>query len=1136
MYNLNYNKKMKAKILFSALCLTTTFAACTSEDIVENNAGDISLENRAVIDLKVVAGVESRLDKNSQWGPTDAIGSTLVDPKALFSVETDYRIENNRWENQSVSEAGGRFTTDGTTVEGAWMFYYPYNTKFSKPRTDIETSFDLKNQVYDADNTHMYGNDFRISPIYFVNASESDPEISVNLNSVYAYGRIQAALEEGTKVNKVLIHYETEGGFPNILQIDAEKVATTASMVYAKDGSGNPVKSGAGVVPGTDINKAMDMLRNYDSANKTVGYSYTTEEISDIFTTKTNAEYILIDCADAKAVGKANEEGYNFLTRVLLPSGKFSTDFKVYFYTDKGIYSCGIANHEESNLYFKRGTTVNLANVNRLELEDDEKTEDIDESLAVLMPVAVEGLAPITETADLVTLIQQFDGEAAGVNRVMDLTDILILEDVEFNDAVAEALEANATIDKLIVDEININCTKAQTIEKLVAKEVAVNAGDITIGGNWAVDKLTIENGASVTVAKNCGKDESETLVKGELNVNNGVRYVSYIDSEGGIITLGNSVSRSASDVKVYLRNIKSGALIVNTATNYGLTNLSTYLGSDDAALTVTLNASFTNEKGNKTEILSNATVTSAVALTVKKNEGTIIANNTLNVDENAGAITANGNLNVKTNSGDIVNKADGEIEKNSGSVENHKNLNVVNNLGTIDNKAAVAKTIVKSNGAEDADNSKAIINTLAKSMAFVTDNYGTVNLVSEAVIDVTNNMGKKADAYNSRYGHVVYTVDEPATDADMAALIAKFDEDITKLILNADFTITATTLNGEGAIQIPSLKYVETGAITIKVEAGKKQMFWDCPILFTENVRFEGAGEVYFYDGTLVTLALGKELIVNNTKLYFEKGSSFENNGSVYNAGIVSFEEASQLIDKGAWTGTEVSANFKVVNNAKDLKTAAVAGGDIKMTADMAITESLDFEKVTNFDASGKTLSGDVRGLIVGFEGGSIKNLTIKGENKKVGGNSTRGIFNDKNPSSKDVVINNYTVSGVGYAFNLYAEDGSNINCYVTNSNIEGWASTNGNFANVYFVGTNFTVGTYFEAGNIWNGCVNSYAATTFENCNFEEGYKVDWAEKNTNVPVVFKNCTLNGSLITKENVKNLLASCIDVAYVTVE
>ena len=163
----------------------------------------------------------------------------------------------------------------------------------------------------------------------------------------------------------------------------------------------------------------------------------------------------------------------------------------------------------------------------------------------------------------------------------------------------------------------------------------------------------------------------------------------------------------------------------------------------------------------------------------------------------------------------------------------------------------------------------------VANSYNTVGTNYGIVNYNTETLLQVAENKGINAGGDNNRYGHVVYTVTEASTDAAIAEFMANHD-DVSKLILNADFTITATALEGTGSIQIARLKYVEAGAINVTVAEGKKQMFWDCPIHFTDNAKIKGAGAIYFYEGSPLLIDASKTLILDKTTLNFAAGVTY--------------------------------------------------------------------------------------------------------------------------------------------------------------------------------------------------------------------------------------------------------------------
>lgn len=848
---------MKTKFLLGALGLTAAFAACTNEDIVEANVNNAALEGRKVVDMELVSGLGSRLTLENgvpAWEDDDKIGSILVDPANLWEVEQTSHLGNNRWDY-----VDGKFTTEGTTVEGAWMFYYPYSGEMSKTRAGLKAyNKSLVNQEYDADGSKMYENDFRVSPVYFVNAAEGGAKIDVQLTSIYAYGNIKAALPQaaaGAKVSKVLIEY-TEP-MTDSLTINAEEVAKLASMNYAYTTGAVTQTNPDGKTPADLGNADYEVYWDVDSkltsavASDTALYAlqqYKKEYLGEGYTSiaksnKSAINYILIDCKDAPALADTM-----FTTRVLLPTGEVDADINLYIYTDKGVYSTVIEADANNTLLFKRGLTANLHNVNRIA-----DTELVKHDTYLKTDTADATTSPIVETADLVNLIKQHNPATASQ---MDVTQQL-MGTVVLNDAVAEALAANNKVTSLKVDDINIACTKAQTIEKLVAVgDVTVKAGsNITIGGAWSVaGTTTIETGATVTVAKNCGVSGGETYVKGSLNINNKVTYTAKVSSEGAI-TLGNVATDStAHTITAYLIDIKSGSLTINAPVN-NATSYQTAFGSNvakAAALTVIVNQNLSSTPN----VLKNATVTNNATLAVNTNQGVITNNKTLTVAENDSVIN--------------------------------------NNVSVITSKGKAKITTNNANG---------VINTVADSQTDITTNNGIVYYAENAFIN-----GTFAGSHEVK-GNIVYKV---AADMTAAQLAAKIQQ--TKVTAIEIASAKVTVENGfENLKALAALRNISMKG-SAEVIANDTVALANCPIYVSNTANvISGTAPVAFVSGAStnynkIDLAEGADLEIKTVIYGVEKINLAKNAMVIARTNVYGPGTEAATIVKGAnasWLGT---------------------------------------------------------------------------------------------------------------------------------------------------------------------------------------------------------------------------------------
>jgi hypothetical protein len=175
--------------------------------------------------------------------------------------------------------------------------------------------------------------------------------------------------------------------------------------------------------------------------------------------------------------------------------------------------------------------------------------------------------------------------------------------------------------------------------------------------------------------------------------------------------------------------------------------------------------------------------------------------------------------------------------------------------------------------------------------------------------------------------------------------------------------------------------------------------------------------------------------------------------------------------------------------------------------------------------DGQGSTITSDLQSILT-TKGGTIKNLVIDGNNAfTADSKGKRGIYNASTPAADNVFLENLTIVGTGYTFNIYGKDDADLN--VTNCYLEGWTSFTG-FEVANFFDCKFTVGRYYNTNisgqEYWNGCVRPYNKTTFENCDFEVGFKI-MNGAGVNPSITLKNCTLGGVKVTSSNVDQLKA-----------
>ena len=157
--------------------------------------------------------------------------------------------------------------------------------------------------------------------------------------------------------------------------------------------------------------------------------------------------------------------------------------------------------------------------------------------------------------------------------------------------------------------------------------------------------------------------------------------------------------------------------------------------------------------------------------------------------------------------------------------------------------------------------------------------------------------------------------------------------------------------------------------------------------------------------------------------------------------------------------------------------------------------------------DGAGHTLkvtgAGATWASAINTTGGTIKDITVA--------QGFRGIFvNHNSTHSEKVVLENVTINGPTYT--ISCDQGMYQGLEATGCTINGWTSYAATIGEVKFTDCSFGKGAGYKFAR-------PYAPTTFEGCNFCEGYEID-----ARAAVKFVNCTLNGVALTAENLATLV------------
>ena len=219
----------------------------------------------------------------------------------------------------------------------------------------------------------------------------------------------------------------------------------------------------------------------------------------------------------------------------------------------------------------------------------------------------------------------------------------------------------------------------------------------------------------------------------------------------------------------------------------------------------------------------------------------------------------------------------------------------------------------------------------------------------------------------------------------------------------------------------------------------------------------------------------------------------------------------------------TVVEGEYDVVAEDFDDLTTAVANGKNVLFADdftATTTGSNGYGKTGLSQTKGGVIDGNGHDFAspnsngtwdsaISTTGGTIKNINVV--------EGFRGIFIKK--GTEKVYLENVKIDGTTYT--ISCDEASYQGLEAKYCTFNGWTSFAKTLGEVYFLECSF------GAGSGYKFC-RPYAPTTFEGCDFCEGFGVDARAK-----VVFYNCTVNGVALTADNLSTLVTGNIANASV---
>lgn len=639
---------MKTKILLASMVLPTLFAACTAEDLVQNQNVGTALEDRALLaPLTINVSDETPVTRFS-WN--EATGGwndfTANDKFSAGLVDAAGTVGDDVYTNYVYSSADGvSYTTTSQMVEGVYMFYSYKGFETSASRGTVD--FNLTAQTADlADPTKtVEENQLFVTPLYKLEAENANDNLNMKFVSYWSTAaiKIQNASEAPFKIVRMVLN----GNFAAKGSLSPNAMETNYMYTYDKD-------TQAFVLDAANAGK--EGQKTYeDFLTAAIAVSTPTTEL-------------VLDCGSYEV-----EAGKEVMAYMQVPAGKYTAgmtvDIVVETTDSKGAsilkqLEAEVVKNEKSKAdkaendqtVMYRGQTTALFGYN-----DDKtpKAYKIDKIALLSAPDAAGAYASSFD--DVYKYVTEADkSEHDAVSNALEIYNI---GDVKVDDEMVDLLSRMGVVVKFANPiDIELESTANTTVKNIVfAGDVTLKKGSVTLNGNIQTEAdatLTISEGTSLKVTS--ATLNGSVVNNGTLELGTATMPSVKFGKSSSLVVSANNVTWKAIAEQGFPKTvtISKGAMLQGAASNIiNIPYTSTVTVADggtlgDATATYVVNngtiinngtiVNITNQ--NNAAVATNkvkATITNNKKITeVTLNSGLIVMNN-----ENAsiGTVTGNG-------------------------------------------------------------------------------------------------------------------------------------------------------------------------------------------------------------------------------------------------------------------------------------------------------------------------------------------------------------------------------------------------------------------------------------------------------------------------------------------------------------
>lgn len=580
---------MKTKHILTAMVLPAMLAACTADEVVENN--NVNLDGAAKlapITFTVGNGIDSRLvwDEsgigNWKWGAEG-------DQFSAFLVNTGKgsQIINKLLTNYVYSsEDGANYTTSSVMTEGTYWFFAPGSQ--DKRDNDL-ISFKLPvaqdAEYYKSDDAQLF-----FTPLYEIAKEDAVGNIDLELTSWYgrAVMPITNNTDEDFTVRQIILTLANGKEWVVEGEISMEALNTANLKYKYVDGDKTPILNTDNVA--TNNETLAELKARLQKANAIVANAKTSPSL-------------VLDLEEGVKV----KAGKDYTFTMLVPATEANVSCNIKMITDKGIVEItewDSSNYTKSGVQFKHNGVMPLFGVKNAS-NNSFKSYKVDED-----DLDDFGAEYYVTTYDyMMELINTENGKLEVYNIGDWAVDARMAKTIKNSDAevfftqpmVVEDAENEVELTKVNFTKVTVaEGTEAAFGKKTTAEELAIEASAEVVlneGANVeSVDNagvLTINEKASVEAVTTSGilnleKNDAEVeIIAGELNYNGQKTYNAnnLTINRGETANVNINIAEKATFVEnkaiAATKNVKNNVTYLTTITNNGTISLDAVGGVD---------------------------------------------------------------------------------------------------------------------------------------------------------------------------------------------------------------------------------------------------------------------------------------------------------------------------------------------------------------------------------------------------------------------------------------------------------------------------------------------------------------------------------------------------------------------------